>query len=100
MSINTEMHKEGVVHITSGIFLCCLIVLLSIMSVSSGSVVKNPPSNAGAAGDAGLIPGSGRYPGGENGNPFHYSCQKNPMDRVAWWATVHDFGQSRKHLSD
>ena len=40
------------------------------------------------AGDPGLIPGLGRYPGEENGNPFQYSCLKNPMDRGAWKATV------------
>ena len=41
-------------------------------------MVKNPPANAGAAGDAGSIPGSGRSPGGRNGNPLQYSCLKNP----------------------
>ena len=51
-----------------------------------GSVVKNPAANAG---DMGLIPESGRSSGGRNGNPLHYSCLKNPMDRGAWWATVH-----------
>ena len=51
-----------------------------------GSVVKNPPANAG---DVGLIPGSGRSPGEGNGNPLQYSCLGNPMDREAWWATVH-----------
>ena len=39
------------------------------------------------AGDVGLIPGSGRSPGEENGNPLQYSCLGNPMDRGAWWAT-------------
>ena len=48
--------------------------------------VKNPPANAG---DAGLIPGSGRSPGGGNGNSLQYSCLENPMARGAWWATVH-----------
>ena len=43
----------------------------------NGSVVKNPPANA----DAGSIPGSGRSPGGGNGNPLQYSCLGNPMDR-------------------
>ena len=43
-----------------------------------GSVVKNPPVNAG---DAGLILGSGRSPGGGNGNPLQYSCLEKPMDR-------------------
>ena len=44
----------------------------------SGSVVKNPPANAG---DAGSIPGSGRSPGEENGHPLQYSCLGNPMNR-------------------
>ena len=52
-------------------------------------MVKNPPANARDARDMGSIPGSGRSPGGENGNPFQYSCLENPMDRGAWWATVH-----------
>ena len=49
-----------------------------------GSVVKNPPSNTGDSGDLGSIPGSGRSPGGGNGNPLQYSCLENPMDREAW----------------
>ena len=44
-------------------------------------VIKNPSINAGDAGDSGLIPVSGRSPGGGNGNPFQYSCLRNPMDR-------------------
>ena len=51
-----------------------------------GSVVKNPPTNAG---DMGLIPGLGRSPGEVNGNPFQYSCLGNSMHRRAWRATVH-----------
>ena len=51
-----------------------------------GTVVKNPPANAG---DASLIPGSGRSPGEGNGNPLQYSCLENSMDKGAWWATVH-----------
>ena len=38
--------------------------------------------------DAGLIPGSGRPPGGRHGNPLQYACLENPMDRGAWWAIV------------
>ena len=41
------------------------------------------------AGDLGSILGLGRSPGGGHGNPFQYSCLENPMDRGAWWATVH-----------
>ena len=51
-----------------------------------GPVVKNPPANAGDAGDAGSIPGLGRPPGEGNGNPLQYSCLGNPMDTGAWWA--------------
>ena len=54
-----------------------------------GSVVKNPPANAGDAGDVGSIPGLGRSPGDGNGNPLQYSCLENPMDRGEWQATVH-----------
>ena len=39
--------------------------------------------------DVGLIPGSGRSPGERDGNPLHYSCLENPMDRGVWGATVH-----------
>ena len=49
----------------------------------------NLPANAGDTKDAGLIPGSGRASGGGNGDPLQYSCPGNPMDRGAWWATVH-----------
>ena len=52
-------------------------------------VVKNPPANAGDIGDMSSIPGSGRSPGGVHGNSLQYSCLENPMDRGAWWATVH-----------
>ena len=51
--------------------------------------VKNPPANAGDLRDTDSIPGSGRSPGGGNGNPLQYSCLENPMDRRAWQATVH-----------
>ena len=45
--------------------------------------------SAGQAGDTGSIPGSERSPGEGNGNPLHYSCPENPMDRGACWAIVH-----------
>ena len=62
-----------------------------------GSVVKNLPANAG---DVGSIPGLGRSPGGEHGNPLQYFCLKNSMDRGAWWATVHGVTKNRTRLSD
>ena len=56
---------------------------------------KNPPASAGDARDDGSIPGSGRFPGGEHGNPLQYSCQENPMVRGAWWATVHKVAKNQ-----
>ena len=52
-------------------------------------LVKNLPANIGDTRDAGSIPGSGRSPGVGNGNPLHYYCLQNPMDRGAWQTTVH-----------
>ena len=52
------------------------------------------------AGDPGSIPGLGRSPGEGNGNPLQYSCLENPMDRGAWWATVHGVAKSWTRLSD
>ena len=54
-----------------------------IKGFPGGSVVKTPPANAGDARDAGSIPGSERFPGGQNGNPLQYSFLENPMDRGA-----------------
>ena len=41
-------------------------------------------------GDSGSVPGLGRSPREGNGYPLHYSCLENPMDRGAWWASVHE----------
>ena len=57
------------------------------MGFPGGSVVKNPPANAG---DTGLIPGSESSPGEGNGNPLQCSCLGNPMDRGSGWAIVHE----------
>ena len=61
-------------------------------------MVKNPPANTGDARDAGSIPGWGRSPGEGHGNPLQYSYLENPMDRGAWWATVHRVSKSQKQL--
>ena len=52
-------------------------------------MVKKSSANAGYIRDPGSTPGSGRYPGEGNGNPFQYSCLENPMGRGVLWATVH-----------
>ena len=51
-------------------------------------------------GDLGLIPGLGRFPGGEHGNPLQFSCLRIPMDRGAWWATGHGVTKSQIQLGD
>ena len=62
-----------------------------------GSEVKASACNVG---DLGSIPGSGRFSGEGNGNPLQYSCQENPMDGGAWWATVHRVAKSQTRLSN
>ena len=59
---------------------------------------KESACNAGATGDTGSIPGSGRSPGGGHGHPLQYSCLENPMDRAAWWATVHGVAKTWTRL--
>ena len=61
-----------------------------------GSLIKNLPANAG---ESDSIPGSGWSPGRGHGNPLQYSCLGNPMDREAWWATVHGVAESQIQLS-
>ena len=61
-----------------------------------GSDGKESASNAG---NPSWIPGLGRSPGKGNGNPLQYSCLENPMDRGAWWATVHGVTESQTQLS-
>ena len=56
------------------------------MGFPGGSVVKNLPANAG---DEGSISGLQKSPGEGNGNPFQYSSLGTPMNKGAWWATVH-----------
>jgi len=70
-----------------------------VLIFPGSSVVKNPPGNAGEAGDAGSIPGSERSPGEGNGNPLQYSCLEKPVDRGAWTATVHGVAKRQTQLS-
>ena len=67
------------------------------MSFPGGSEVKASACNVG---DPGSVPGSGKSPGEGNGNPLHYSCLENPMDRGAWRAIVHGVIKSQTQLSD
>ena len=57
---------------------------------SNTLVIKSPSANTGDARDVDLIPGLGSSPGEGNGNPLQYSCLGNPMEKGAWWATIHE----------
>ena len=62
-------------------------------------VVKAPPAKAGDM-RCSLIPGWRRSPGGGPGNPLQYSCLENPVDRRAWWATVHTQGRKESDMTE
>ena len=64
------------------------------------AVAKNLPANAGDGKTMSVIPGLGRSPGVENGNPLQYSCLENSVDRGAWQAVVHGVTKSLTQLSD
>ena len=74
-----------------------LIHILHIFYFLTGSDGKACANNAG---DPGSFPGSGRFSGEGNGNPLQYSCLENPLNRGAWWATVHGVTKSRTRLSN
>jgi len=69
------------------LYFVCVFVIRRASQVAV--VVKNLRVNARDVRDMGLIPGSGRSPGGGHGNPLQYSCPEDPMDRGVWWNTVH-----------
>ena len=71
--------------------------VLSSSCLVGGSDSKESACNAG---DPSLIPGWGRSPGEGNGNPLQYSCLEYPMDRGAWWATIHGVDKSQTRLNE
>ena len=70
------------------------------MGFPGGFSSKESACRVGDAGDEGLIPGSGRSPVGDNGNPLQYSCLENPIDRGDWQSAVHGVPKSQTRLSD
>ena len=66
-------------------------MVLGQLGFPHGSDGKESICNVGYLG---LIPGSGRSPGGGHGSPLHYSCLENPVDRGDWWAAVHGVTKS------
>ena len=78
--------------------LMTLLALGTLWASHVALVVKNLLANAGAITDVGWSPGSGRSPGEGHDTPLEYSCLENPMDRGAWWATVHRVAKSQTRL--
>ena len=78
----------------------CLLTLFNWRGFQGGSVVKNLPVSARDAGVTGSIPGSGRSPGGGNGNPLQYSCLNNPTAGQTWQPTVQRVTKSWTRLTD
>ena len=74
-----------------------MLPIIKLLGFPGGAVVKNPPANAGDIRDSGSIPG---FLGGGHGNPPQDSCMENPMDKGAWWATVHGVEKSQTRLSN
>ena len=76
---------------------CKCMAVIKYMQTLAGGLPGGTSGKESAcnAGGLGLIPGWGRSPGGGNSNPLQYSCLENPMDRGAWWATIHGATKSQ-----
>ena len=101
--VGRRLKREGIyVYVCICVYIYIYTYLYSIQLILFPLVsqVKNLPANTGDAGDEGSIPGSGKSPGGGNGNPLQYSCLENLMVRGTWWATVHGVAKSWTRLSD
>ena len=79
---------EATKHARTCIYVCTYLYVCRVSQVAL--MIKNLPANAGNIRDTYCIPESGRSPGGGNGNPFQYSCWRNPMDRGSLQSTVHE----------
>ena len=85
------------------IIVCVIFLRTAKLFFSASQVpldIKNLPAKAGDVKDSGSTPGLGRSPGGGNGNTLQYSCQRNTMDRGAWWAPVLGVSKSWTRLSN
>ena len=85
-------HKQFLLLMPSSFWYFFYGIFREFMGFPHSSLGKESPCDAG---DRGSVPGSGRSPGERNGNPLQYSCLENPMDRRAWWATIHEVAKSR-----
>ena len=81
----------------SNLTFCVWLYFILCFGLPRGSDSKESTCDAG---DPGLIPESGRFPGEGNDNPLQYSCLENSMDREAWWSTIHGITKSWTHPPD
>ena len=93
----TKIPGTGALFVSDRAIVFELAAIFHSFGFPGGSDSKESAYNAR---DLGLIPGSGRSPGEGNGTPLQYSCLENPMDRGAWWATVHSVPKSQIQLSN
>ena len=91
------LHTDGYLHSICIAFTAIYIAFMLYWGFPGGSEVKASACNVG---DLCSIPRSGRSPGEGSGNPLQYSFLENPMDRGAWWATIHGVTKSWTRLSD
>ena len=88
MGFSGQEHWSGVP--SPSPYMCVILcICLSVWASQVALVVQNLPAKAGDIRDLDLISRLGRSPGGGHGNPLQYFYLENPMDRRAWWATVH-----------
>ena len=92
----SDTSRSSLVNIYPGSWSAQYHLFQEIIGFPGGSDGQESTCNVG---DLGLIPGLGRSLGEGNGNPLQYSCLENPMDRGAWWATVHGVTKSWTQLS-
>ena len=84
----SKLNRAYLVDLSLGSLFCSIDLIVypfTNAGFPNGSRGKESTLNARDPGDSGLIPGLGRSPGGGNGNPLHYSCLENPVEREAWW---------------
>ena len=86
--------QPSLLSLSEGLSAAAPLITRSFSRAHFGAASQNPPTEAGDRRDLGWIPGRRRSPGGGHGNPPRYSCRENPMDRGAWWATVHGVTES------
>ena len=84
-----SFHYWNIIALQFCIIFYCITQWISCTYPQVALVVKNPPANVRDVRDGGLIPGSGRFPGGRNVNPLQYTCLGNHVDRGAWRSLVH-----------